>query len=652
MFPHHFLPLEPRLLLSSLTPTDLDPDDQISEATGLGALIQSRSTQNQIDSSTDVDIFSFAVSANQKISFDIDPTPAAQPVDSLLRLFDQNGNQLAANDNSPAPGESASLESFLSYTFPTSGAYFIAVSSSTNNTFNPLTGDNDTAGGPTGPYTLILSPGLTGTLSGNVGNGNETYLVDLLRHGNPNPQPITTNPTQQTWIVIHGRSSSRYSAPTPNIPRLANAILNQRPNDQVLTLDWSGPADPKSGLLFREEDWIQPVAAWAASALLAYGLAPQNINLIGHSWGGNMTDELAERLGGVNTLIAIDPAKDGGGNYNPNAGFGTPSAQINFAAHSSFSWAFYSRDGGVLGITAGNEQTPTSADEAITVTNSEHSKLVNLISFMFENPTVGVAPFFKLARLLNHQTGPWVPDRYDYHAAAVAGGYEAVISAAVGGESPSSLAYIRADFTPPAITAASFEYQTAPRQLRYQFSEDVSDTLGREDLFIKNLATSAIFNPTAIHYDPATNTALFDLPAQLTDANYTATLKKDGVKDLATNTLAADHTLNFFILTGDLNGDRQVTISDFIDLASNFNKSPATYADGDLNYDNAVTISDFIDLAANFGQSLPAPASGAGATGSLLPVSPQFALSTSIVNFTPSKTPHSKKHHRRHLFLP
>ncbi|HEV8605566.1 MAG TPA: DVUA0089 family protein [Tepidisphaeraceae bacterium] len=631
----HLHPLEPRLLLSTINPTDLDPDDQISEAANLGALTQSRSAQNQIDSSTDVDLFSFTVSANQKISFDIDPTPAAQPVDSLLRLFDQNGNQLAANDNSPAPGESASLESFLSYTFPTAGTYYIAVSSSANNTYDPLTGGFDTPG-PTGPYTLILSPGLTGTISGNVGNGNETYLVDLLHLGS-NPPPITTNPSQQTWIIIHGRSSSRYSSPTPNIPRLAAAILVQRPNDQVLTLDWSGPATAQSGLFFREEDWIQPVAAWAASALLAYGFNAQNINLIGHSWGGNMTDELAERLGSVNTIVAIDPAKDGGGNYNPNANFGTPAAQINFAAHSGFSWAFYSRDGGVLGITAGNEQTPTSADEAIVVTNSEHSKLVNLISFMLENPTVGVARFFKLARLLNHQTGPWVPDRYDYHAAAAAGGYEAVISAAAGGESPSSLAYIRADFTPPAVIDASFEYQTAPRQLRYQFSEDVFDTLGRDDVLIKNLATSALFNPTALHYDPATNTALFDLPAQLADANYTATLKHDEVKDLATNTIAADHTLTFFILTGDLNGDRQVTISDFIDLASNFNKSPATWADGDLNYDSVVTISDFIDLAANFGQSLPVPA---------MP-----ALSTSAA-FTLSRNPHARKHHRRHLFLP
>jgi hypothetical protein len=51
---------------------------------------------------------------------------------------------------------------------------------------------------------------------------------------------------------------------------------------------------------------------------------------------------------------------------------------------------------------------------------------------------------------------------------------------------------------------------------------------------------------------------------------------------------------------GDLNLDGCVTISDFIDLASNFN-GQGLWAAGDLNGDYMVTISDFIDLASNFG---------------------------------------------------
>jgi hypothetical protein len=53
---------------------------------------------------------------------------------------------------------------------------------------------------------------------------------------------------------------------------------------------------------------------------------------------------------------------------------------------------------------------------------------------------------------------------------------------------------------------------------------------------------------------------------------------------------------------GDLNLDGDVTISDFIDLASHFNAA-GTWQEGDVNYDGVVSISDFIDLASNFNTS-------------------------------------------------
>ncbi len=57
-----------------------------------------------------------------------------------------------------------------------------------------------------------------------------------------------------------------------------------------------------------------------------------------------------------------------------------------------------------------------------------------------------------------------------------------------------------------------------------------------------------------------------------------------------------------------MNLDGNVTISDFIDLASNFNTSGPniTWQEGDLNYDGQVSISDFIDLASNFNSSYSA----------------------------------------------
>jgi len=53
---------------------------------------------------------------------------------------------------------------------------------------------------------------------------------------------------------------------------------------------------------------------------------------------------------------------------------------------------------------------------------------------------------------------------------------------------------------------------------------------------------------------------------------------------------------------GDLNLDGNVTISDFLDLASHFG-TPGGWQEGDLNYDGSISISDFLDLASNFGTS-------------------------------------------------
>jgi hypothetical protein len=66
---------------------------------------------------------------------------------------------------------------------------------------------------------------------------------------------------------------------------------------------------------------------------------------------------------------------------------------------------------------------------------------------------------------------------------------------------------------------------------------------------------------------------------------------------------------------GDLNLDNQVTIADFLALASKFNTSGpnVTWQEGDLNYDSAVTIADFLALAGNFNSTY---------SGNALPVNP------------------------------
>src|SRR6185436_16027789 len=131
---------------------------------------------------------------------------------------------------------------------------------------------------------------------------------------------------------------------------------------------------------------------------------------------------------------------------------------------------------------------------------------------------------------------------------------------------------------------------------------------------------------------------------RLPDGKYEARLPAGSVRDVNGNLLANQFVMNFYVLTGDLNGDHTVSIADFITLASNFGKIGATWADGDTNYDQQVTIADFIDTAAHFGQSL---------SGEAEPI-PMAAASEQITASTESgplfeKTRHraKAKHHRR-----
>ena len=83
------------------------------------------------------------VAAGQQLAFDVDLRDESR-LDSYLRLFDADGRQLASNDDSPGPGAEVSrLESYLEYTFPESGTYYLGVSGYRNSNYDPITGGGD-----------------------------------------------------------------------------------------------------------------------------------------------------------------------------------------------------------------------------------------------------------------------------------------------------------------------------------------------------------------------------------------------------------------------------------------------------------------------------------------------------------------------------
>ena len=78
----------------------------------------------------DVDFFEVQLDAGNQLRVDIDARVLGSPLDRVLRLFDEFGNELAVSDDDTAPGESFTFDSFLDFTVASAGTYYIGVSSS------------------------------------------------------------------------------------------------------------------------------------------------------------------------------------------------------------------------------------------------------------------------------------------------------------------------------------------------------------------------------------------------------------------------------------------------------------------------------------------------------------------------------------------
>jgi hypothetical protein len=146
------------------------------------------------------------------------------------------------------------------------------------------------------------------------------------------------------------------------------------------------------------------------------------------------------------------------------------------------------------------------------------------------------------------------------------------------------------------------------------FNVDVSSSLNTNLLL---LTTPLLGYSQVLSYDKSNNVATFQWtqwPERWPDGNYQLEFRSDNIRNAAGVPLLSQPPFDFFVLAGDLNRDRQVSISDFLTLASNFGKTNADYFDGDLNYDGIVSISDFLQVAANFSTVLPAQAATAVAS--------------------------------------
>lgn len=170
-----------------------------------------------------------------------------------------------------------------------------------------------------------------------------------------------------------------------------------------------------------------------------------------------------------------------------------------------------------------------------------------------------------------------------------------------------------ADTTPPTVTSGAFNYANRPMSVDIGFSEPINP-VSSSVLGLQNLTTNTTIPTSSIQvsYDAATNTEHFTFPGYpngvLPDGNYRVTIAAGSVSDLSGNTTAQTYTMDFFVLTGDVNHDRVVDVRDLGILSQNYGKtSGATFATGDLNGDGRVDVLDLGILSQRYGSSLPPP---------------------------------------------
>lgn len=163
--------------------------------------------------------------------------------------------------------------------------------------------------------------------------------------------------------------------------------------------------------------------------------------------------------------------------------------------------------------------------------------------------------------------------------------------------------------TPPQVLGSSFGFNAAPHAVSFDFSLDVSASLGIDDISVLNLDTNQPVAVTGVNYGGRNDTGTFSFGGLLPDGNYRATLNAAGVTHALGAPLSQNAVLEFFVLAGDANRDRSVNIADFGILAARFNQSGG-FTDGDFDYSGTVDIADFSILASRFNTTLQPPGAG------------------------------------------
>lgn len=127
-----------------------EPNDTIKEAVlthqGSANLPISYTTSASIgdgvstpeDRSLDVDFYQIHLGVGDRVLVDVDANINGSELNSTVRLFNDQGIEVAYSDDDAAPGEGLSFDSFIDFTATTGGTYFVGVSAAANDVYSAL----------------------------------------------------------------------------------------------------------------------------------------------------------------------------------------------------------------------------------------------------------------------------------------------------------------------------------------------------------------------------------------------------------------------------------------------------------------------------------------------------------------------------------
>jgi len=141
-------PLVDQCIICESPAGDGEPNDTLATATPVACPLTA--TGLTIAPLGDVDLYSFVVTGGTFATFDIDADEIGSTLNPTLGLFDFGGTLIGFSDDTPAPGEPFTLDSYLEVTLP-AGSFFVGVTSFADFDFN---GGGDAS--TTGTYTLNL----------------------------------------------------------------------------------------------------------------------------------------------------------------------------------------------------------------------------------------------------------------------------------------------------------------------------------------------------------------------------------------------------------------------------------------------------------------------------------------------------------------